>query len=211
MYCVELSPDVRRTQVGAKAANLGKVISLGINVPKAFVVTPKALDFFLQQTGLRNQVYGLLEGRICARNVRRKIYEELFTSVLTKQIPKVLREEISKLAEELMVSAPAGLAVRSSGIQEDSAKASFAGVYESFLCVSSIEEIWESILKCWCSSWSPQAIDYAKKMGVNLQPDQTEKCFFRQGAYPASSVYARMCDGLRGYDLWPFSKPGMGM
>lgn len=171
MYCIELSPTVDSTQVGAKAANLGKAISLGINVPQSFVVTRKALDLFLKETGLRKQAHKLLKERKSDRIIRRKSYEELCAAVLTAQIPESLNEEVSRLAEQLLESAPAGLAVRSSGIQEDSEKASFAGVYDSFLCVSSIEAIWDSILKCWCSSWSPSAIDYAVKMGVYLEPD----------------------------------------
>jgi len=171
MYCVELSTVVDSTQIGAKAANLGKAISLGMNVPHSFVVTRKELEFFLRETGLRKWVCELFK-EDSDRIAQQKLYEELCAAVLTAQIPEALNEEISRWAEQLIESAPAGLAVRSSGIHEDSERASFAGVYDSFLCVSSLEAIWDSIKRCWCSSWSPQVIDYARRMGVDIEPDQ---------------------------------------
>ena len=146
MYCTYLTPDVSVMQVGGKAANLGKAIALGLRVPSAFVVTKDALTFFLEATELKDKVVQLLRyDGATDRITRQGIYEEVSAEVLDAQIPEALRREVSELGERLLESAPTGLAVRSSGIQEDSEKASFAGIYRSFLYVSSIETLWESI------------------------------------------------------------------
>ena len=66
---------------------------------------------------------------------------------------------------------PAAWPWRSSSIYEDTAQASFAGVYESFLGIHSLEALWTSIQKCWCSAWAPSALDYADKIDIEPEPD----------------------------------------
>jgi len=172
-YCAHLAAGMAATEVGAKAANLGKALSLGLRVPPAFVVTRGALALFLEETGLIARVRKLLE-RCDAldHTARKQLFDELCADVGSAPIPAAIKKEVSAQAEELLKSAPAGLAVRSSGICEDTEKASFAGVYESFLCLSSTETIWNGIRRCWCSSWTPSAIDYARKMGIVPKPNQ---------------------------------------
>jgi pyruvate,water dikinase len=163
---------VDAAQVGGKAANLGRALSLGLRVPPAFVITREVLALFLSEAGLVMQVQAVLDGRELDRGARQRAYEDLCSSVRKASIPENLAAAVSDLAEAFLRSAPAGLAVRSSGIQEDLAKASFAGVYESFLGVSSVNELWDRVRRCWCASWSPQAVDYARKMGLDPLPDQ---------------------------------------
>lgn len=171
MICI-LSSDVDAAQVGGKAANLGRALSLGLRVPPAFVITREALALFLNETGLVMQAQAMLDDGELDRRARQRAYETLCSSVLEAAIPENLTEATSDLVEEFLRSAAVGLAVRSSGVQEDLEKASFAGVYESFLGVSSVDELWDCVRRCWCATWSPQAVDYARKMGLDLQSDQ---------------------------------------
>ena len=57
------------------------------------------------------------------RRTRQRAYENLCSSVLAASIPGNLVKVVSDLAEESLRSVPVGLAVRSSGIQEDLEKA----------------------------------------------------------------------------------------
>ena len=202
MVCAHLSSDVDAAQVGGKAANLGKARSLGLRVPPAFVITRGALALFLDETGLVTRVQAMLDDGGLDRRARQHTYEDLCASVLAASIPENLAEAVSDLAEEFLRSASAGLAVRSSGIQEDLEKASFAGVYESFLGVSSVDELWDCVRQCWCASWSPQVVDYARKMGLDLQPDQM--AVIVQELVPAESAGVIFtADPLTG-NLWRF-------
>ncbi|MBF0359382.1 MAG: hypothetical protein HQK49_00115 [Oligoflexia bacterium] len=54
------------------------------------------------------------------------------------------------------------VAVRSSGQMEDLNNASFAGLYQTFLEVQSIEELKESIVKCFASATHTRIIEYLK-------------------------------------------------
>ncbi len=57
------------------------------------------------------------------------------------------------------------VAVRSSAIGEDSVIASFAGIHQSFLNVHYIENVLDSIKKCYASLWTPQALLYRRRKG----------------------------------------------
>ncbi len=61
--------------------------------------------------------------------------------------------------------------MRSSTNNEDSVRASFAGVYESFLGIRALDELLHAIKKCWCAAWVPLALEYERKMGIEPEPD----------------------------------------
>lgn len=186
-YCVHLAAGMAATEVGAKAANFGKALSLGLRVPPAFVVTRGALALFLEETELIAPARRLLEKYDAFdQTMQKQLFEELCADVGSAPIPATIKKEVSVQAEELLKLAPAGLAVRSSGICEDTEKASFAGVYKSFLCLSSTETIWNGIRRCWCSSWTPSAIYYARKMGIVPEPDYM--AVIVQAVVPAGSA-----------------------
>ena len=61
------------------------------------------------------------------------------------------------------------VAVRSSATAEDSSKASFAGIHESFLNLTGQEHIEQAIKDCYASLWTPRAVAYRRKMGFGDQ------------------------------------------
>jgi phosphohistidine swiveling domain-containing protein len=171
MYCVNLSHPSDLSQIGGKAANLSRAIAMGEQVPPGFVMTCDALTFFLAENTLMSGIHiWLTDDTPISRQERIRSYANLCQAIMAAPIPEALRATVDPLAEALLQSAQAGLAVRSSGIQEDTEKASFAGIYDSVLGVTSIETLWTAIRQCWCSAWSPGAIDYARKLEINLIP-----------------------------------------
>jgi hypothetical protein len=172
MYCVELSPGLDPNAVGTKAANLGRLMELGQKVPPGFAITREALNGFLLETGLLDTVRGYLStNESLSRDTREKEYRDLCTRVEEVSLPEQLERDVSKWSERYLQQAPAGLAVRSSSINEDADEASFAGLFESFLGLTSAEEIYRQVRQCWCAAWTPGVIDYARKMEVELVPD----------------------------------------
>jgi phosphoenolpyruvate synthase/pyruvate phosphate dikinase len=57
------------------------------------------------------------------------------------------------------------VAVRSSGIAEDGAKASMAGQHDTFLYVSE-PALYQKILQCFDSAYSPRAVAYREENGI---------------------------------------------
>jgi len=172
MYCVELAPGIDPNAVGTKAANLGRLMELGQRVPPGFAITRKALNAFLLETNLFNPVRDYLSANESLdRKIRGREYRDLCARIAKAPLPGQLEQSVAEWSARHLKSAPAGLAVRSSSINEDATKASFAGLFESFLGLSSIEEIWRYMRQCWCAAWTPAVVDYARRMKVELVPD----------------------------------------
>ncbi len=166
-YCIELAAAKDSSRAGGKAANLARALSTGARVPAGFVLAREALAFFLRESSLDEVVRcTLAEYPRQNRAERAAHYADLSARVHASPIPQVLLDEVASSAWQFLERAPAGLAVRSSASAEDSARASYAGVFESTLCVSTVEGLWDGIRRCWCSSWSPRAADYAAMMGL---------------------------------------------
>jgi pyruvate,water dikinase len=62
------------------------------------------------------------------------------------------------------------VAVRSSGLEEDSAERSFAGQFESFLFQRGEAQILDAIRRCWASASSARVAAYRKQAGLNGTP-----------------------------------------
>ena len=60
MLVVELQHELDLSSVGAKSANLGRLIAHGFSVPPGFALTRRALELFLDETGLLAPVQKLL-------------------------------------------------------------------------------------------------------------------------------------------------------
>lgn len=60
------------------------------------------------------------------------------------------------------------VAVRSSATAEDSAEASFAGEFETWVDVTGADAIIEHVVRCWESVFSPRAVSYAESNGIDL-------------------------------------------
>lgn len=155
--------------VGGKNANLGEMTRIGVPVPYGFAVTTEAYDRFMRDTGAGQEIdqylnkfpQGLKGASQCqeASKFIRQIIEE-------KQIPQHLDNTIASNYDLLCKKcgvADIPVAVRSSGVAEDSASASFAGQFESFLNVTGEESLLRNTKKCWSSQFTTQAISYRIK------------------------------------------------
>ena len=131
--------DCRDTSlVGGKAANLGRLIRAGFSVPDGFVVTTHAYRFARAQSPDGN---------------------------LSKELPSAVADEVC-LAYRAMGSGP--VAVRSSATAEDSAGASMAGQYETFLDVQGDCGLLDAVRQCWASLDGPRALAYLREHAIDL-------------------------------------------
>lgn len=137
------------THAGGKGATLARLLQAGLPVPPGCVVSPVALIAFLHAQ------------QLAPTDSPEAIQPALQTGV----VPQALQEAVHHAILELG-PAPHGWAVRSSAVAEDSASASFAGVYESDLNVSP-EDLWASIRACWASWWSDRALVYRQQRNIN--------------------------------------------
>ncbi|MEW6375981.1 MAG: PEP/pyruvate-binding domain-containing protein [Thermodesulfobacteriota bacterium] len=157
--------------VGGKCANLGAMIQMGMRVPPGFAISAEAYQWFIEDTGVALEISHYIEslGKIEGIKQLEETSRTIRTIIESKGIPEDLKEKISLAYRTLCakVGIPdVPVAVRSSGLVEDSASASYAGQFETFLNVKGEVEVVDKVKKVWSSSFTTRAIGYRAKRGI---------------------------------------------
>jgi pyruvate, water dikinase len=124
--------------VGGKSAHLGDLLRAGFPVPPGFAITTPAFNRVVQPGDDR--------AALVAREMPSEVASEIATAYAALGL-RVGRDE------------PA-VAVRSSAVAEDAADASFAGVQDTYLWLSGLEEVLRGVQRCWASYFNPEATAY---------------------------------------------------
>lgn len=143
-----------RLSVGNKAAALLKNREI-VTIPKFCVLETSLLSNLLDLPENLNVKDQLTEIWACKTNllVSAPKISSLFRSI---KVPFKWKEELVKHILDHGMKAP--FAVRSSSIIEDSNVKSAAGMFSSYLDVE-IDDLWDSILDCLCSTFMPNALN----------------------------------------------------
>jgi pyruvate, water dikinase len=157
--------------VGGKAHGLATMTQAGIPVSPGFTVTTTAYRAYLDATGMRQRIDALLESvdraSIDALDEMARTIEGWFDyTPLPDELLAAVGDGYRMLCESLD-TADLSVAVRSSATAEDSAGASFAGEYETFVGMRGQAEIELHLRRCWASAFSARALSYAWKNGIS--------------------------------------------
>jgi len=150
---------------GGKGANLGEMVSAGINVPSGFVVTADEYKEFLRINGLE-EIFEKELTEAGKDETRLLKAAEKFRALIKKgKLSEHLIDEVKtaykNLGENIRV------AVRSSATAEDLPDASFAGQQETYLNVRGTDEVVNKIIDCYASLWGNRAVSYRANQGYN--------------------------------------------
>ncbi|MCX6696639.1 MAG: phosphoenolpyruvate synthase [Methanoregula sp.] len=153
--------------VGGKGASLGEMASLGLPVPRAFVVTAQAFRRFLVETGLEEKIFKSYDRLDVENNeALEKAADTAKTMVLKAKMPAIIKDEIRKSYKK-MQKPDTIVAVRSSATAEDLPDASFAGQQETYLNIKGEAALLVAVQKCWASLYGARAIYYRAKQGFD--------------------------------------------
>ena len=86
---------------------------------------------------------------------------------LTSPMPARLAQELGETIRSHFGTRP--VVVRSSAPAEDSSRASFAGLHESFVNVQGVDSILDHVRKVWASLWSDAALLYRQELGLEVE------------------------------------------
>ena len=135
-------PDVR--VLGGKGTRLAEMTNAGFAVPPGFCITADAF----RELGLREMI-----------DAHAGDFQAIRARVASMVIPERLAKEIVAAYER---HGRPRVAVRSSGIAEDSAAQSFAGQHDTFLDVHGDEAVLAAVRNCWASLWSERVRSYGR-------------------------------------------------
>lgn len=163
--------DVDR--VGGKNASLGEMITnlteLGVSVPNGFATTAQAFNDFLEQSGVNQKIYQLLD-QIDIDDIKAladagtQIRNWIIDTPFQPELEQAIAEAYQQLSEG---NVGASFAVRSSATAEDMPDASFAGQQETFLNVQGIDAVMIAVKHVFASLFNDRAISYRVHQGYD--------------------------------------------
>ena len=153
--------------VGGKAAGLARLIAGGFAVPPGFCVTTEAYARALRVPGFSpaRQWQAALHA---SGAERQRVLSHCHTIIQDFDIVD-LTAQIAEQVRGLHLTSPGLWAVRSSATNEDSAHASFAGVYRTRLGISP-GEIGSAVKDLWLSIWDDRVLNYHERSGLSGVP-----------------------------------------
>jgi len=161
-------------KVGGKNASLGEMFSKlaekGVNVPEGFALTTDAYWHYLGANGIDVKLKEIF------RNFNPKSIESIQKTgklsrdlILKGEIPKDLKEDIVLAYRKLgkKYGKNQEVAVRTSGVAEDTATASFAGQFETYLNIFGEKAVLRAVIKSIASTFTDRAIAYREEKGFS--------------------------------------------
>jgi pyruvate, water dikinase len=153
-----------RPHVGGKGGSLGELQRAGIAVPPGFVVRTAAFERFIEalerSAPIRSRVESLDADDLaaiteCSRSLRARIE--------ATPLPDEVRDDIGRAHDALSREGPTIVAVRSSATTEDASDASFAGLQDTYLWVTTQAATLDRVRSCWASLYSVESISYRRR------------------------------------------------
>jgi len=148
--------EPRISDLGGKGYSLAVLINNRFSVPHGFVIISEAFFKFLRDNNLAKKIEKLAS-EISKNNFQEKS-KEIRKLILGGKIPEEIAFEIEGNLNKLNGQY---VSIRSSATSEDSKKASFAGLHDTFLNVrSESKTVLDCIKKSWGSLFSDRAVIY---------------------------------------------------
>lgn len=168
----EVAPDEAVACGGAKMGRLAELLASGVQVPQGFAVTVDAYRRHCRDSGLDGRIDAVLEGLGTdpddteVEQASAAIRELFAATPMSEHLTARLTEAYEELCLRCVdVNVP--VAVRSSATGEDAADASFAGIFDTYLGVSGIERVLDSVRRCWGSLFTARALAYRLRRGIS--------------------------------------------
>lgn len=155
--------------VGGKSSSLGEMTSLmDVPVPYGFATTAHAYRYFMEATGLNDQVNALLDQLTDYENADElhatctKIRDLITSAQMPDDLANDIKQAYLDLAKRMGQDDPF-VAIRSSATAEDLPNASFAGQQESYLNIHGADDVVDRVQQCYASLFTDRATYYRHK------------------------------------------------
>lgn len=172
VWADEIAPVDAVACAGAKMGRLSELHAVGVQVPIGFTITVDAYSHHCATSGLKDAIDEILDNlddRATAAAIE-DAAERIRTAFLKRPLDDELAEAITvaygRLGERCGDPA-VRTAVRSSATGEDSADASFAGIFDTYLGIAGVDAVIDAVRSCWASLFTARALDYRRRRGIS--------------------------------------------
>ncbi len=157
--------------VGGKNASLGEMFSnlidKGINVPDGFALTSSFYWQFIKENNLQEKLEKVFSD-FDPQNIQslQKTGKKSRNLIMRSNLSQELKKEISTFYQKLSAKyqqKEVDVAVRTSGVAEDSPTTSFAGQFETFLNIKGEQKLFSAIKESLTSTFTDRAIAYREE------------------------------------------------
>ncbi len=152
-------------QVGGKAFGLARLIRAGFPVPDGFCITTIAYRKHVARPNLTQflkEALGNLD-RLQPQD-RAKTLSDISQHIIEAPMSETLKAAVADVYSLLGADR---VAVRSSATAEDLAEHSFAGQYDTYLGVATLQDCLQAVKKCWASVWTERAYEYRRRNRID--------------------------------------------
>jgi phosphoenolpyruvate synthase/pyruvate phosphate dikinase len=165
-YLANIHNNVSNNELyGGKGSKLITMANIGIKVPPGFILNTKSYKTFIEHSKFRDKIISNLSHTYTKDEVF-NLSKTIADCILNSKVPQAIVLELKQVYQNLKreFGNELSLAVRSSANIEDSDLFSFAGQAETILNNKNLQDIINSVKKCWASLFSPQALLYILHM-----------------------------------------------
>lgn len=161
-FVTDFKTNLPIAKTGGKGYSLAILAKSAFSVPDGFIVTSSAFFEFLKQNHLFNEITNLVS--ILREANLQDVSQEIRSLILEGEVP---REIITEIADHLSELETSYVSIRSSAVSEDSAIASFAGLFDTFLHIrAELPLVLENVKQCWASLFNSRAMVYRMEKGM---------------------------------------------
>lgn len=184
--------DDAKALLGGKCASLAEMTAAGFDVPPGFGITTAAFEAFVAANDLAEAIDASLrdldrEDLAAVERTSREIAARIDAGAFPPALEAEIREAYATLAERLGAQDPP-VAVRSSGVSEDLAGASFAGQYDTYLWIIGADALLAHVKRCWHGLYGPAVLTYKPESGVDAEGSRASMCVGVQAMVPARAA-----------------------
>ena len=151
-----------RPQVGGKGGSLGELQRAGIAVPPGFVIKTGAFKRFIEALERKIPVRARIEA-LSGNDLSATVTccDEIRAQIEAEPLPPDVLNELTKA-----YGSEGPVAVRSSATTEDAVDASFAGLQDTYLWVTDLNQTVQRVRSCWASLYSLESVTYRRGRGL---------------------------------------------
>jgi pyruvate,water dikinase len=178
--------------LGGKFGSLAELVRAGFAVPPGFGITTAGYRGFVEHEGLLERI-AAARAEANAGNLgsieraSRAIADLIAAAPMPEQLESGVREAYARLEQRAGVER-LPVAVRSSGILEDTAGASFAGQYETYLWIQGADAVLDAVRRCWAGLFGAAVLTYDPRGQGVASVESAAMCVGIQQMVPARAA-----------------------